>query len=154
MTVVKLMAAVGLVLVSALAQAVETDHWYLQTSVYTTHFNPDPEHNNTQNLIGLEYRDESNRLAGGATFLNSFNQRSHYAYAGKRFDSEQTPFYLKVTGGFIHGYRGEYQDKIPLNRYGVAPVIIPSAGLQVGKVGGEVVLLGNSALMVNLGVYL
>ncbi|QXI11241.1 sn-glycerol-3-phosphate transporter [Pseudomonas zeae] len=154
MSNLKLISILGLTLVSFLTQANEADNWYLQTSVYTMHFNPAPEHNNNQKLIGLEYRDELNRIAGGATFRNSFNQRSNYAYAGKRFDSEQSPFYLKVTGGFIQGYRGEYKDKIPLNRYGAAPAIIPSAGLKVGKIGGEVVLLGNSALMINLGVYL
>lgn len=154
MYILKLMVIFGFILAPTFAQAGEADNLYLQTSIYTTHFNPDPAHNNNQKLIGLEYRDELGKIAGGATFLNSFSQRSHYAYAGKRFDSQQTPFYLKVTGGLIHGYHGEYKDKIPLNRYGVAPAIIPSAGLQIGKFGGEVVFLGNSALMINLGVYL
>lgn len=27
--------------------------WYVQTSVYTRHFSPDPEHNNNQDLIGI-----------------------------------------------------------------------------------------------------
>ncbi len=64
-------------------------------------------------------------LAGGATFRNSFSQRSNYAYLGKRFDSDSYPVYLKLTGGLLQGYRGEYRDKIPLNRFGVAPAIIP-----------------------------
>ncbi|MHC5351107.1 sn-glycerol-3-phosphate transporter [Pseudomonas sp. A46] len=137
---------------SSLAQA--DDAWYLQTSVYTRHFHPDPIHNNNQDLLGLEYQAGDGRVAGGATFRNSFRQRSQYAYVGKRYDSDSNPFYLKVTGGLIQGYRGEYRDKIPLNRFGVAPAIIPSAGLQVGRLGGEMVLLGNSAMMVNLGLHL
>ena len=28
--------------------------WRLQTSLYTKHWNPDPEHNNHQKLIGIE----------------------------------------------------------------------------------------------------
>ena len=88
------------------------DFWYLQTSVYTRHFNPDPEHNNHQDLLGLEYNRADGVLAGGATFRNSFSQRSNYAYLGKRFDSDSYPVYLKL------------------------------------------VLLGNSAAMINLGLRL
>ena len=33
--------------------------WYAQTSVYTRHFAPDPEHNNHQDLIGLERNEAS-----------------------------------------------------------------------------------------------
>ncbi|MDD0976354.1 sn-glycerol-3-phosphate transporter [Pseudomonas sp. TNT2022 ID681] len=135
------------------AEANQGDQWYLQTSVYTTHFHPDPEHNNQQNLIGLEYQGQGGKVAGAATFRNSFSQRTQYAYVGKRFDSESTPFYAKVTGGLLQGYRGEYRDKIPFNRYGVAPAIIPSLGVKAGPVGAEMVLLGASAMMVNVGLY-
>ena len=60
----------------------------------------------------------------------------------------------KVTGGAIQGYHGKYRDKIPLNRYGVAPAVIPSVGAQVGRFASEFVVLGNSAGMINLGVHL
>ena len=126
--------------------------WYLQTSVYTTHWSNDPEHNNHQELIGLERNRADGVVWGGATFKNSFSQRSHYVYAGKRFDWEGTPFYAKVTGGALQGYRGEYRDKIPLNRFGVAPAIIPSVGAHLGPVGAELVVLGNAAAMINVGV--
>ena len=126
--------------------------WYVQTSVYTKHFSPDPEHNNNQDLIGLEYHDGSGWLAGGATFRNSFRQRSYYAYLGKRFDSERYPVYLKLTGGLLEGYHGDYQDKIPLNRFGVAPVIIPSVGVHYGPVATELVLLGFNAAMITTGL--
>ena len=133
-------------------QQKDKDFWYVQTSVYTRHFSPDPEHNNNQDLIGLEYNDASGWLAGGATFRNSFSQRSYYAYAGKRFDSENYPVYLKLTGGLLEGYHGEYQDKIPLNRFGVAPVIIPSVGAYHGPVAAELVLLGFNAAMITAGL--
>lgn len=126
--------------------------WYLQTSVYTRHFAPDPEHNNHQDLIGLERNDASGWLYGAATFRNSFSQRSYYAYGGKRFDSQRYPLYLKLTGGLLQGYTGEYRDKIPLNRYGVAPVIIPSVGTYYGPVAAEWVLLGANAMMINVGL--
>ena len=133
-------------------QKKDKDFWYVQTSVFTKHFSPDPDHNNNQDLIGLEYNDASGWLAGGATFRNSFSQRSYYAYAGKRFDSENYPVYLKLTGGLLEGYHGQYQDKIPLNRFGVAPVIIPSVGAYYGPVAAELVLLGFNAAMITAGL--
>jgi hypothetical protein len=125
--------------------------WVVQTSVYTRHFSPSAEHNNHQDLLGLERNEASGLVYGAATFRNSFAQRSVYGYMGKRFDSGRYPVYLKVTGGLLHGYRGEYRDKIPLNRYGVAPVIIPGIGAHLGPVTAEAVLLGASAMMLNIG---
>ncbi|MEN5043233.1 MULTISPECIES: hypothetical protein [Pseudomonas] len=126
--------------------------WYAQTSVYTRHYSPDPEHNNHQDLIGIERNQASGWVFGGATFRNSFRQRSNYAYVGKRYDSSEYPLYLKVTGGLLQGYRGDYKDKIPLNRYGVAPVIIPSVGTHYGPLAAELVFLGANAAMVTSGV--
>lgn len=125
--------------------------WTLQFSNFLTHHRSDPEHNNNPGLIGLELRRDR-WLAGGVTFRNSFDQRSQYVYLGQRFDSEWTPFYFKLTGGLIHGYRGEYRDKIPLNHFGIAPAIIPSVGVQQGRYSGELVVLGQAALMLNLGL--
>ncbi|WP_460354749.1 MULTISPECIES: sn-glycerol-3-phosphate transporter [unclassified Pseudomonas] len=126
--------------------------WYAQTSVYTRHYSPDPEHNNHQDLIGIERNQASGWVFGGATFRNSFRQRSNYAYVGKRYDSSEYPLYLKVTGGLLQGYHGDYKDKIPLNRYGVAPVIIPSVGTHYGPLAAELVFLGANAAMVTSGV--
>lgn len=130
----------------------DDDFWYFQTSVYTNHWNNDPDHNNHQELIGIERHFADGSLWGGATFLNSFDQRSYYAYYGKRWSSAQYPVYVKLSGGLIEGYKGEYDDKIPLNHLGVAPVLIPSLGAHVGPVGAELVILGTAAVMVNVGV--
>ncbi|SNY36766.1 hypothetical protein SAMN05660659_04016 [Pseudomonas sp. LAMO17WK12:I6] len=126
--------------------------WYAQTSVYTRHYSPDPEHNNHQDLIGIERNQASGWVFGGATFRNSFRQRSNYAYVGKRYDSSEYPLYLKLTGGLLQGYHGDYKDKIPLNRYGIAPVIIPSVGTHYGPLAAELVFLGANAAMVTSGV--
>lgn len=150
----------GLLILAHISAAIAQDEpspkdqssWYLQTSVYTKHFSPDPKHNNRQDLIGLEYNNGARWLVGGATFLNSFDQRSYYAYGGKRFESDDYPVYLKLTGGLLQGYRGEYKNKIPLNRFGVAPVIIPSVGVHYGPVAAELVLLGFNAAMITTGL--
>ena len=130
----------------------DTGSWYLQTSVYTKHYSDDPDHNNNQDLIGLEREQASGWLFGGATFRNSFSQRSFYAYAGKRYESADYPVYFKLSGGLLQGYSGKYQDKIPLNHFGVAPVIIPSVGAHYGPLTAELALLGFNAVMVTTGV--
>ncbi|RKS20096.1 hypothetical protein BJ917_3986 [Pseudomonas sp. WPR_5_2] len=130
----------------------DTGSWYLQTSVYTKHYSPDPDHNNNQDLIGLERDEASGWLFGAATFRNSFSQRSYYAYAGQRYENANYPVYIKLTGGLLEGYSGKYQDKIPLNRFGVAPVIIPSLGAHYGPLAAELVLLGFNAAMITTGV--
>ncbi|WP_282479563.1 sn-glycerol-3-phosphate transporter [Pseudomonas sp. UYIF39] len=130
----------------------DTGSWYLQTSVYTKHYSDDPDHNNNQDLIGLEREQASGWLFGGATFRNSFSQRSFYAYAGKRYESADYPVYFKLSGGLLQGYSGKSKDKIPLNHFGVAPVIIPSLGAHYGPLAAELVLLGFNAVMVTTGV--
>lgn len=126
-------------------------YWYVQGSVYTRHFEKNPEHNNNQDLIGLERHTENSYLFGGATFRHSYSERSYYGYAGKRFDFAGSPFYAKLTAGLLYGYKGEYRDKIPLNRFEIAPVIIPSFGVKYRRVGAEVILLGAAASMVTIG---
>ncbi len=127
-------------------------YWYVQGSVWTTHFKPQSEHNNNQDLIGIERHRDDSYLWGAATFRHSFGGRSYYAYGGKRFDFSGTPFNAKLTAGLLHGYRGEYRDKIPLNRFGIAPAIIPSVGVSYGPLGVDLVLLGGAATMVNVGI--
>jgi hypothetical protein len=59
---------------------------------------------------------------------------------------------VKVLGGIIHGYHGQYRDKIPFNHSGVAPVIIPSVGYCISRVCSELVVLGGAGLLLTLGV--
>lgn len=147
-----LLAQSGAALADGDPQAKDQGFWYLQTSVFTKHFSPDPDHNNNQDLLGLERNEASGWVYGAATFRNSFSQRSYYAYAGNRYQSANYPLYVKLTGGLLEGYSGKYQNKIPLNRFGVAPVIIPSLGTYYGPVAAELVLLGANAAMITTGV--
>lgn len=140
-----------LALVGNVAQA-DDPRWLLQTSALTVHYDPDPDHNNQQELIGLEYTRDDDWLLGGARLLNSFSQESVYLYTGRSFDLAGGPLFAKLTGGLLHGYRGEYEDKIPFNQLGVAPAIIPSLGIRGDVLSSEVVFLGAAAVMVNLGI--
>jgi hypothetical protein len=131
------------------------DRWYFQTSLYTKHFSVNPLHDNSQRLLNLEYWRSDNYLAGLALFDNSFGQRSQYAYVGKVWRPfEQTPkVYLKLTGGFLHGYKGEFKNKIPFNSAGVAPALLPSIGYTWGRLNSELVLFGTAGVMINLGLF-
>ena len=54
--------------------------------------------------------------------------------------------------GPLHGYSGQYQDKIPFNSSGVAPAIIPGVGYCVKRYCGEFVLLGTNAALLTIGM--
>ena len=150
------------------------DRLLLQTSLWTMHYDPEPDHNNTQELINIEWMGSSSFrfswqeetsgwlrdvawLGGAATFRNSFSQRSNYVYGGGRYDfhdNGRTHVYAKATAGLIHGYRGEHKNKIPLNRHGIAPVVLPAFGIDHGRLNLELIPFGAAGLMLSFGVYL
>ncbi|MCS3903675.1 hypothetical protein J2T55_001704 [Methylohalomonas lacus] len=134
----------------------ELDHVVVQTSLYTKHFDPDPDHNNDQNLINVEFHNPERWLVGGAWFKNSYDQPSWYVFVGREFPlwqpHEHFELRAKLTGGFLHGYDGEHQDDIPFNSTGTAPVILPSLGARIGPVESDVVLFGTAGLMVTTGL--
>ena len=126
----------------------------LFTSVATRHFSPSPEHNNHQGLINLEWNYDKNYIVGGATFKNSFRQDTQLVYWGAKFRPlDSTPdLYVKVVGGLLHGYKDQYQDKIPLNKYGTAPVILPAVGYCYQHLCTEVIVFGTAGAMWTAGV--
>ncbi|MGX5913694.1 sn-glycerol-3-phosphate transporter [Aliidiomarina sp. Khilg15.8] len=144
--------------------------YLVQTSLATRHFNPRPEHNNSQQFKGIErfgenyfsrylkprldWLQDATPILGAAYFRNSYDQPSVYAYTGFRrplLYNHQTQIYAKVTVGLIHGYRGLYRDRIPLNQLGTAPVAIPSLGLQHKRTNMEMIFFGDSGVMLNVG---
>ena len=124
------------------------DQQWLAASPYTLHFTKSDEHRTVFGL-GLERQRESGQITGLGLFRNSFGQPTAYLYPwGQKFDFASLPgSYFKVTGGVLWGYRGEYRDKIPLNRLGVAPAVIFTLGHQVGPYRAGLNLLGNSGVM-------
>ena len=132
----------------------EGDEFYFQTSLYTVHFDPQDDHNNKQNLINLELQKASRWLGGFAVFKNSFGQTSQFAYAGYNWIIPYTHefMYFKLVGGLMHGYDGEYKDKIPLNEAGIAPAILPSVGVRYKRVQSEIAFFGAAGAMWTVGV--
>ena len=138
-----------------------TDRFYIQTSVATVHFSSDPNHDNTQNLIYGEWRLPQRWLEGqvivGASFFdNSFGQSSQFVFGGLLWRPvEKVPeFYIKVAAGVIHGYEGEFQNKIPYNSSGYAPGIVPAVGYCYNRFCGEMILFGGAGMLWTVGMTL
>lgn len=131
----------------------EPYHFMLQTSVATRHFHPNSQ-NNHQDLLNLEWNYDSNLLVGAATFRNSFEQPTQLVYWGAKFHpiASVPDAYVKVVGGLLHGYSGKYQDKIPFNKYGTAPVILPAVGYCYKQVCSELIVFGTAGAMLTAGV--
>jgi hypothetical protein len=126
----------------------------LQLGPYVHHWDSDPEHDNTPDLVGLEYMAPTQWL-GGASFLrNSFGQPTEYYYVGKRWDLDalNPNLYIKVTAGALLGYTGRYEDKIPFNHNGVAFAVVPAVGYQIDRFNAQVALLGTAGVMFTIGV--
>ncbi len=143
----------GLLLIAAgNASAMEIAEWRFQTSLYTKHWSPDPEHVNNSKLFNLEFATTTRWIYGFAYFDNSFGQPSQYLYAGYSWPLfSQDWAYFKLTGGLLHGYKEPYEEKIPLNQLGVAPAILPTFGLRYKRVFTELQILGAAAITVTAG---
>jgi len=126
---------------------------HLYVSLYTKHYDPDPDHVNDQKMLGIEFGMKGNSLWGVAMFDNSFGQESQYLYVGKKwrvFESDR--WYFKLTGGLLHGYEGPYEDKIPFNGLGTAPAVVPAIGYSYKNGFAEFAQLGLAAGMINVGM--
>lgn len=129
------------------------DAIFLQTSLWTVHFRPSEDHINNQRLLNAELDKASGWVFGFAYFHNSFNQASQYLYAGHSWTIPKTRewAYFKLTGGLLHGYKGEHQDAIPFNNSGIAPAILPSIGVKYKRFQSELMLFGTAGMMLSLG---
>lgn len=129
--------------------------WLIQTSLYTDHFSTEQQHTNHQKLIGLEWWAADNWILGAASFRNSFDQPSQYLYIGKLWRPlDNYPVaHLKLTWGILHGYKGQYKDKVPFNSdNGIAPLLLPSIGLSGKRFTTDLVFFGTAGLLVTVGV--
>ena len=129
------------------------EQWYIFTSLYTKHWDPEPDHTDHQHWIGPEIEFENDYLVGLAFFQNSFDQSSQFLYIGKTWGLFKTDwFYFKLVGGLLHGYKEPYEDKIPFNGLGIAPAILPSFGLRYKRVMEEVQIEGAAAITITAGL--
>ncbi|MCU7939152.1 MAG: hypothetical protein KZQ64_06425 [gamma proteobacterium symbiont of Bathyaustriella thionipta] len=117
------------------------------------HFTDSEDYKGTPYFFSAEVHRKDQWLYGLGLFNNSFDQFSQYLYGGYQFKFKDSlkNFHTKITAGIIHGYKDEFQDKIPLNNSGFAPAIIPSLGWKKDKLGVDVILLGNAGVLFTIG---
>ena len=119
-----------------------------------THFGGSSDDYEGPPILGnLELNSPQDWLFGLSLFNNSFGQFSQYLYAGKkwRLPSIQKYLHVKLTGGVVHGYVDEFEDKIPLNHNGWAPGIIPSIGFKKDRLAVDLVIFGTAGVMLAVG---
>ena len=128
-------------------------HWRLATAPVSVHFRYSEEHRRVW-AVALERQRLDGWLLGGSHFSNSFGQPSAYLYLGRRFE---TPFGLpegffgQVSAGLMYGYRGKFQDKVPMNVNGFSPGALVSMGWQFERRASAAIhLLGDAGLMLQL----
>ncbi|MEY4562512.1 MAG: hypothetical protein RLZZ618_1789 [Pseudomonadota bacterium] len=129
-------------------------HWRFLFSPYSYHYSRSDEHRPVW-MIGGERQRADSYVLGAVYFSNSFGQDSAYAYVGQRFRkfSAYDQLFAQWTAGIMYGYKGEYADKVPFNHGGFSPGAVLTLGWQfTPRYAAQVNVLGNSALMFQLGV--
>ncbi|MEO8156604.1 MAG: hypothetical protein ABI648_02325 [Betaproteobacteria bacterium] len=131
----------------------EGDRVMLELGPYVYHRIDNTGHNQWPRLVGMEYESVSHWLGGAVSFRNSYYQNAAYVYAGRRWfiDAVDENLYLKVTAGFVYGYKKPYEDKLPVNHNGYGFGIVPALGYQFGRANAQIVFLGATALAFTVG---
>ncbi len=148
---------VYVVLLSIVSGPAWADEWdgyklHAQFGVYT-HYSPSDDYEGPPILGNLEVNTPKDWLFGLSLFNNSFGQFSQYLYAGKKWRLPQIQRYMhvKLTAGVVHGYKDEFEDKIPLNDDGWGLGVIPSVGFKKDRWAFDVVALGTAGLLFAVG---
>ncbi|MEM1436121.1 MAG: hypothetical protein AAGG11_18850 [Pseudomonadota bacterium] len=128
------------------------DSTYLQLG-YGAHWDDSDDYRGIPALIGLEWSRNNRAIAGISLFNNSFGQFSQYVYYGRkwqlsRWDEALT---VKLSGGIIYGYVGEFEDRLKPSWNGFVPAIIPSLGWKKRNWGFDVAILGGAGVMLLVG---
>jgi hypothetical protein len=135
----------------------EGDQLRLSYGPWAYHFDHSDEHVRFNHLLGIEllttrwtFWKADRAMIGFAAFDNSFGQFSQYGWYGLEWDLTRFAggdVYVNVTAGLLHGYRDEHRDKIPFNSAGIAPVVIPSAGIRWGRFALFATVLGTNGFL-------
>ncbi len=130
----------------------EGDKLHGQFGAYV-HYGTSDDYEGPPILVNLEVNKPSDWIYGLSLFNNSFGQFSQYLYFGKkwRLPKIQQYMHVKLTGGVVHGYKDEFEDKVEFNHNGFAPAIIPSVGFKKNRLAFDLIFLGDAALMFAVG---
>ena len=123
--------------------------WELVIGPTSIHWHKGDDHTHVV-LLGLEYGWAHGAIAGLSIFRNSFGQPSAYAYYGHTWDDlfGLRNLYVKLSAGVIYGYKGKYEDKVPLNHNGFGLGIVPAIGYRLTPHDAvQIGVLGTAALI-------
>ncbi len=126
--------------------------WRMAFSPFTAHWRPSEEHRKVW-AVALERQRPDGRFTGGSFFSNSFGQESVYAYVGERYTGfwGEPQLFAQWSAGVIWGYRGKYEDKLPLNTKGFAPGALVSLGWNFDRRSSVAAhLLGDAGVMLQM----
>lgn len=156
------LAVLAAALLSATAPAradwlVNGDQFRVSYGPSAYHFSGSDQHVRFNHLLAGElltrrwtFWGADRSLVGFAALDNSFGQFSQYAYIGQEWDLGAWAggtWYANATFGLLHGYKGEFKDKIPFNQFGIAPVIIPNLGWRYGRFAIVASVLGTNGFL-------
>lgn len=124
-----------------------------------SHYGEDDDYTHYPIFVAMERNYSPEVFAGIGLFNNSFGQFSQTIYAGRKFHplaGRLNGFTVEVIAGILSGYKDEYQDNIPFNQFGVAPMILPAIGYQSpdDTWSVEVLALGLAGLLYSLQIEL
>ena len=144
--------AAGLAQADDSASSEEAGHWRLVVSPYTHHFRYSAEHQPVW-ALGLERQLDERWLLGATYFSNSFGQPSGFVYTGHRYENVfgQPSLFAQWSAGILYGYKGKYQNKVPLNFNGYSPGVLLTAGWRSNSQSSVALhLLGDAAVMLQV----
>jgi hypothetical protein len=132
-------------------------YWRIQVAPFALHWNRSSEHKNVY-LLGIERNQPAapswvaadETIWGVSVFRNSFGQTSAYAYLGYRWNNlfGYPALSFKMSGGLLYGYKKPYENKVPFNRNGFSPGVIPTVGYKLARNdSAQVGLLGTAGLI-------
>jgi hypothetical protein len=122
-------------------------------SPYTLHWSRSPEHKNVA-LFAIDEKLPGDRFCGVSFFSNSFGQPTVYLYGGRQINNVfgVQDLFVKLTAGLMYGYVAPYENKVPLNRNGFSPAVIPALGYKLNAHDSvQMKVLGTAGLMFSYG---
>lgn len=129
------------------------DRIMLQFGPYVAHRIDDRGHNQWPRIIGAEWESAEHWLGGAVSFKNSYYQDAAYVYAGRRWflDAVAEHVYVKLSAGFVYGYKEPFENRLPVNNEGYGLGFVPALGYQFGRANAQIVFLGTAAIVVTFG---
>lgn len=131
------------------ACAQDQGEWRFAVAPYTHHWRYSAEHKPVW-ALGVERQRGDDSLYGAAFFSNSFGQDSSYWYYGGRYTGfwGQPKMFAQWSVGLLYGYRGKYEDKVPLNHKGYSPGALVGMGWNFDRdSSAQFHLLGDAGVM-------